>query len=94
VNRAYGKPIGALDYLIALEQAALLVLALLGLRSAPRRTWPLALAAVFVFVAYLAVVARLRYVIPMMPIVLLFAAIAINGIGGAWARNPFRASAQ
>jgi 4-amino-4-deoxy-L-arabinose transferase-like glycosyltransferase len=94
VNRAYGKPIGALDYLIALEQAALLVLALLGLRSAPRRTWPLALAAVFVFVAYLAVVARLRYVIPMMPIVLLFAAIAINGIGGAWARNPFRASAR
>lgn len=84
VNKAYGKPLGAMDHLMALQQALLLVLALAGLRLAPRRAWPLACAAALVCLAYMAVVARLRYVVPIMPVVLLFAALAVQRLAVKW----------
>lgn len=78
VYSAYGKTLGVLDYLMTAQQAVLLLLALLGLRYAPRRGWPLALAVVILSLAYMAIVARMRYIIPVMPVVILFAAIAID----------------
>lgn len=84
VNTAYGKPTGPMDYLVAFQQAVLLLLAFAGLRRAPRLAWPLVLGAVVVCLAYLAVVARLRYVVPIIPVVLLPAAIALRGWAHKW----------
>ncbi len=78
VNEAYGKPVGLMDRVVALQQAMLLVLALVGCWRMPRRGWPLAMAVVVLCLAYLAIVARLRYVIPVMPVVVLFAAAALG----------------
>ena len=78
VNSAYGKPIEPTDFLVALQQAVLLLLALAGLRRAPRSAWPLVMGSLAVCLAYMAVVARLRYVIPVMPVVLLLGAVALS----------------
>ena len=78
VYSAYGKPIGPLDYLMGAQQGVLLLLAVLGLRYEPRRGWPLALSVVILSLAYMAIVARMRYIIPVMPVVILFASIAVD----------------
>ena len=78
VYAAYGKETGVLDLLMLVQQALLLVLALLGLRYAPRRAWPLVFCVLVLSMAYMAIVARLRYVIPVMPVVILLAAIALD----------------
>lgn len=78
VNSAYGIRFGILDLLMATQQAMLLVFALIGLWSTPKRGWPLALSVAFFCLAYMAVITKLRYVIPVMPIVILFAAMAID----------------
>lgn len=85
VYRAYGKALGPFDHGMALEQAALLLLGLAGAWKAPRRSWPMALGVVMFSLAYMAIVARLRYLLPVMPVVVFFAAIALARL-----RGPFR----
>lgn len=84
VNTTYGKPLGPVDYLVAFQQAMLLLLAFAGLQRAPRMAWPLVLGSVAVCLAYLMVVARLRYVIPIMPAVLLLDALALRRLLRWW----------
>lgn len=90
VYSAYGKPIGLLDYLMAAEQAMLLLLALVGLRYAPRRGWPLVLSVVILCLTYMAVVARLRYTVPIMPVVILYAAITLDRLLEKWKPTSFQ----
>lgn len=78
VYAAYGRTAGMFDYLMGTQQLALLVLALIGLWSAPKRGWLLAFCVAVFCLAHMAIIARLRYVIPVMPVVILFAAIAID----------------
>jgi hypothetical protein len=78
VYAAYGRSAGMFDYLMGTQQLALLVLALIGLWSAPKRGWLLAFCVAVFCLAHMAIIARLRYVIPVMPVVILFAAIAID----------------
>ncbi|MEO5583810.1 MAG: glycosyltransferase family 39 protein [Flavobacteriales bacterium] len=87
VYSAYGKQLGPLDFLMAAQQALLLLLALVGLRYAPRRAWPLFFAVVVLSLAYMAIVTRMRYIIPVMPVVILLAAIAIDKLLSRWMKK-------
>ena len=58
-------------------QALLLALALLGLRKNVEQTWPLWGSILAISLAYMAVDARLLYVMPVMPLV-----IGLSGVGG------------
>jgi hypothetical protein len=78
VYPALGRSLAALDYMMAAQQALLLLLTLFGLRYAPRRALPLAWCVVFLSLAYMAVVARVRYLVSVMPVMMLYAAIAID----------------
>lgn len=78
VAKAYGTEMGPVITLKMVQQAFLLVLALVGLWHIPKRGWPLALSVVILGMAYMAIVARLRYLIPVMPVVIMFAAMGID----------------
>ena len=78
VYAAYGRPLATLDYLMGAQQLVLLALALIGLWYMPKRGWPLALCVVAFCLSYMAIIARLRYLIPVMPVVILFASLAID----------------
>ena len=70
VPEAYGLQTSGIDYLVMLEQAVLLLLVFLGLRRNWRTTWPLWLSVAVVSMAYMGIDSQLRYLIPVMPLVL------------------------
>ncbi|MCB0791823.1 MAG: glycosyltransferase family 39 protein [Flavobacteriales bacterium] len=80
VNTAYGKPEGPLDHLVALLQAVLLVLMLLGCCRELTGRWPIAAAVGLYILMHMAVVARLRFMIPAMPFVMLMASVGLERI--------------
>lgn len=79
VNDEYGKPSGKLDILLAVEQLVLLGLALVGIRRAGGWRSPFAWGLLLFCLLHMAVVCRMRYLLPVMPITVLFAALALAG---------------
>jgi hypothetical protein len=78
VNQAYGEDWGKSDSLMLLEQVFLLVFFLVGLRMLGTKGWlPAALVGIFCL-SHMLVVARMRYLIPLMPIVIGVAAMALD----------------
>ena len=75
VNQAYGVPIIAMDHLIVIQQLLLLVLMIIGMRRIGWVAWPWAAAIAIVVVAYMALVAQVRYLVPILPLVICFAAV-------------------
>jgi 4-amino-4-deoxy-L-arabinose transferase-like glycosyltransferase len=75
---AYGRPLNRYDILIMSLQAILLTLALLGMYKKVRLTWPLWGSFLAVSMAYMAIDARLLYVMPVMPLVISLSAVGIN----------------
>lgn len=78
IAQAYGRVPNRYDYFIMLLQALLLILAVLGLGKDVRRTWPLWGSILLLSLAYMAVDARLLYVMPIMPLVLSLSANGLN----------------
>jgi hypothetical protein len=78
VNDEYGKPSGPIDITLAALQIMLLLLAIKGMRYAGSWHWPLTLGLLIFCLMHMAVVCRMRYLLPVMPIVALFAAIALD----------------
>jgi hypothetical protein len=76
-REAYGEHSRAVDYVMMAQQAFLLITALLGLRGNGSQAWPLAAGAVFFSLAHMAVVAQMRFVIPVMPMVTSLSAAGI-----------------
>lgn len=74
---AYGREPSRTDYAVMVLQGVLLVLSLLGLRSAIRQTWPLWGSILAVSFVYMAVDSRLLYLTPVMPLV-----ISLSARGG------------
>jgi 4-amino-4-deoxy-L-arabinose transferase-like glycosyltransferase len=77
IAEAYGRPTNRYGYVIMTLQALLLALALVGLYKNVRQTWPLWGSILAISLAYLAVDARLLYVMPVMPLVM-----SLSGLGG------------
>jgi 4-amino-4-deoxy-L-arabinose transferase-like glycosyltransferase len=67
---AYGKVPSRTDYAIMVLQGVLLILALIGLRRAFWRTWPLWGGILVISLVYMAVDSRLLYLTPVMPLVI------------------------
>jgi hypothetical protein len=70
VNEAYGEQTPPLAYAIMLEQLFLLASALFGMWKMWQRSWPLWMSVVFVSAAYMAVNGQIRYLVPVMPLVI------------------------
>ena len=68
--QAYGKEPTRSDYTIMVLQGMLLILALIGLRSAFWQTWPLWGSILGICFVYMAVDSRLLYLTPVMPLVI------------------------
>lgn len=77
IAEAYARSTNRYGYLIMTLQALLLVLALLGLHKNVGQTLPLWGSILAISLAYMAVDARLLYVMPVMPLV-----ISLSGAGG------------
>jgi 4-amino-4-deoxy-L-arabinose transferase and related glycosyltransferases of PMT family len=77
VAEAYGRPVKRYDYLIMILQAILLTLAFVGLQKKAVLTWPMWGSIVAISLAYMAVDARLLYVMPVMPLV-----VSLSAVGG------------
>lgn len=70
VNEAYGEPTSSIGYLIMLLQALLLLLSLIELQEQRWRIWPLWVSVVVTSLAYMAIDGQLRYLVPVMPLVI------------------------
>lgn len=88
VPEAYGLHSSALDYLMMAQQALLLMLAVVGLRRVGwRRAWPF-LASVLIFsLAYMAVNGQLRYLVPVMPLLVSLSAVGSLSLWQRWSGN-------
>jgi hypothetical protein len=78
IAEAYGRPTNRYGYTIMLLQASLLLPAVLGLRKNLSQTWPLWGSILAISAVYMAVDARLLYVIPVMPLVISLSALGIK----------------
>src|SRR6185436_5114549 len=77
IAEAYRRSTNRYGNVIMSLQALLLALALLGLHKNVGHTWPLSGSILAISLAYMAVDARLLYVMPAMPLV-----ISISAVGG------------
>jgi hypothetical protein len=90
VNEAYGARTTRSDYAIMLFQALLLILSALGIRGKTWRTWPLWASVVATSLAYMTIVSQLRYLVPVMPLVISLGAAGglrlLGKVAPAWAK--------
>ncbi len=84
VAEAYGRHTTRWDAVIMVLQASLVALALIGLASSWRQSWPLAMAVVTTSAEYMAIISLLRYIVPVMPLVIILSAAGMGRIGAAW----------
>jgi dolichyl-phosphate-mannose-protein mannosyltransferase len=82
--QAYGKNPEPADFLVMAEQAALLILALLGLRHTTSKASCLALSVAMVCLVHMAVISQLRFIVPVMPLAMTLSA------AGLLALTPWR----
>lgn len=88
VKNAYAEGLHAVDYFLMIEQLVLLVAATIGLRGKWRQAWPLAVGVISLTFACMAVDARLRYILPAMPLTVSLASLAFTRVEQQWRRVP------
>jgi hypothetical protein len=76
VNAAYGNPDGWSDYALMFQHGFFLTTAVLGFARVWPRGWPLALSVIAMSLAYMAVIGRIRLIVPVMPLTIALSAIA------------------
>lgn len=81
VQEGYGLPWTPLDSIVALQQAVLLIGAIIGLWRRWRTTWPLVIGILAVTSIYMAVIGRLYLLVPIMPLTIVLAAMGYGRIG-------------
>ncbi len=80
VNAAYGLRETGSDYVMIVQQALLLVAAAFGLRGRWPRARPLAMIVVAITLIHMAVISRMRYIIPVMPFTVTLGAIGCERV--------------
>ena len=83
VNDAYGKPMSLFDHVMTLQQVILLALLLLGLWRRFNGRPAIAIGVLLYCLLYMAVVARLRFLVPAMPMVMIGGAAFLGRLFGA-----------
>jgi len=78
IAESYGRQTNRYSYLIMIIQALLLALALAAIRKNIKQTWPLWGSILAVTLVYMAVDARLLYVMPVMPLVISLSAVGVK----------------
>ncbi|MBF6592703.1 MAG: hypothetical protein IVW57_19505 [Ktedonobacterales bacterium] len=81
VQEGHGLPWTLLDSIVALQQAVLLIGAIIGLWRRWRTTWPLVIGILAVTGIYMAVIGRLYLLVPIMPLTIVLAAMGYGRIG-------------
>lgn len=81
VNEVYGKANMPGDYLMVFQHLLLLAGGLIGLRGRMQQAWPLALSVVSFSGLYMAVMAHLPYIIPVVPALVTLSAIGLTRLG-------------
>jgi hypothetical protein len=77
VGIAYGNSIRWLDYVTMFQQMVLLVGVILGAARSRKENWPFILALILGCGAYMAVDAQIRYLVDLMPVIVILAAYAL-----------------
>lgn len=78
IAEAYGRPANRYDVLIMILQGILLSLAILEGQKKASLTWPLWGSVLAISLAYMAVDARLLYLMPVMPLLISLSAVGVN----------------
>jgi hypothetical protein len=87
VNEVYGKANTAGDYAMVIQNLLLLLGGLLGLRGRFQQAWPLVLSVVSFSGLYMAVMAHLPYIVPVVPGLVALSAIAFAQLVPAFVRK-------
>ena len=87
ISEAYGRSTNRYEYLIMLLQLFLLTLALVGMWKNAAQTWPLWGSILAISFAYMAVDARMLYVMPVMPLVISLSAVGGKNLLDYWLRK-------
>ena len=87
IAESYGHQTNRYSYLIMIIQALLLVLALVGLHKNIIRTWPLWGSIFIISLTYMAVEARLLYVMPVIPLVISLSAVGASQLLSSGSEN-------
>jgi len=77
INAAYGKPNDIVDYIVMVLQVILLILAIKAAARSLWISWPLWLSVIAISAAYLLIDSQLRYLVPVMPLVI---SLSANGL--------------
>jgi hypothetical protein len=77
VKAAYGERTGLLDVAMLIEQIFLLFAGALGVWIHRRRLWPFAAVVLPVCAAYMLVIAQIRYLVDILPLIVILAAAAV-----------------
>lgn len=77
VSEAYGTPTSTMDYMVMIEQFVLLAAAIFAARQALKNLWPIWLSVLGICLAYMLVDSQLRYLVPVMPLVVSLAAASL-----------------
>jgi 4-amino-4-deoxy-L-arabinose transferase-like glycosyltransferase len=80
IAEVYGHPTNHYGDIVMTLQALSLVLAILGLRHKARLTWPIWGSILAISFAYMAVDARMLYVMPVMPLLISLSAVGTNNL--------------
>lgn len=80
VKEAYGEKMYFKDYITLLEQGVLLILGIFGAIKRFKDYWPLVITVVLGSGAYMAVNAQLRYLVDLMPSIVILAALSLPHI--------------
>ena len=91
VNAVYGKHNAVGDYVIMIQHALLLGAGIIGLRGRWRQAWPLAVSVVAFSLLYMAVMAHLPYIVPVVPLLVAFSAITCVQVGQYLCTNGWEA---
>ena len=87
ISEAYGRSTNRYEYLIMLLQLFLLTLALVGMWKNTAQTWPLWGSILAICFAYMAVDARMLYMMPVMPLVISLSAVGGKNLLDHWLRK-------
>ena len=80
VKTAYNHQLSLKDYITTFQQAVLLIAVMIGAGKSRKKYWPLILGLVLGCGAYMAVSAQLRYLVDLMPAVVILSALAVTDL--------------
>jgi hypothetical protein len=80
VKAAYGFQLNLGDYIATIQQALLLIAVMIGAVKKRKKYWPIILSLALGCGAYMAIGAQLRYLVDLMPLVVILSALAVSNL--------------